>query len=293
MYSSILTQQIQTLSSQTTQYQQELSTGDRITNPSDDPAAMAQVLNLEQQMQQLHQISTNNSDATAITSQSSSALSSLQTISTGADQLLTEGSSGTTDPSSYTAYAQQLTQMIQEALQTANTQYNGSYIFGGTQTTTAPFTATYGTGGNITGVTYTGTAQGATMQTGQGINTSPYTDGTTNQGIATFINNLISLQNAMTTGSSTAVQATQTAMNSSEDDIVTAVSGVGATQAGLEADQTLNQSAFTALQGQESGDTSTDIATTTVQLEQSQTAYQAALEAGAKILQTSLLDYLS
>jgi flagellin-like hook-associated protein FlgL len=54
----------------------------------------------------------------------------------------------------------------------------------------------------------------------------------------------------------------------------------------------LNQSAFTSLQGLISNDTSTDVATTTVQLTQAQDSYQAALEAGAKIMQTSLLNYL-
>jgi flagellar hook-associated protein 3 FlgL len=288
-----LIQQIQTLSSQQTQYEQELSTGDRITNPSDDPAAMGQVLNMSSQMQALQQYSSNNAVATQITQQSYSALNNLQTISTTAGELATEGSSGTTSASSYQAYSQQLTQLIQQGLQTANTQYNNSYLFGGTQTNTPPFTATYDASGNITGVTYTGTAAGASIATGQGSLVSPYTDGATNQQIAGFLNNLIALKAGMDSQSASAVAAVQPGLQTSEDSLISAVSGIGAVQSGLQADETLNQSAFTSLQGLISNDTSADVATTTVQLTQAQEAYQAALEAGAKILQTSLLNYIN
>jgi flagellar hook-associated protein 3 FlgL len=130
------------------------------------------------------------------------------------------------------------------------------------------------------------------METGEGSVVSPYTDGTTNQQIADFINNLVALGSAVSSQSATAIQAAQPALQTSEDNILSAVSGVGAVQSGLEADQSLNQSAFTSLQGLISNDTSTDVATTTVQLTQAQDSYQAALEAGAKIMQTSLLNYL-
>lgn len=291
--SDTMIQQIQTLSAQQAQYQQQLSSGDRITNPSDDPSAMNQVLNMQSQMQSLQQISSNNSTATAITQQSYSALNNLQSISTSAGELVTEGASGTTSPADYAAYSQQLTQLIKQALDTANTQYNGNYIFGGTQTTTPPFTATYDASGNVTGVTYTGTASGISMETGQGNTVSPYTDGATNQQMADFINNLVTLQSAMNSASPTAVQATQSSLQTSEDNVITAVSGIGAVQSGLQADQALNQSAFTSLQGLVSTDTSTDVATTTVQFSQAQAAYQAALEAGAKIMADPLINLLT
>jgi flagellin-like hook-associated protein FlgL len=42
-----------------------------------------------------------------------------------------------------------------------------------------------------------------------------------------------------------------------------------------------------------SNDTSADLATTLTQLSQTQTAYQAALESGTMVMQTSLLNYLT
>jgi flagellar hook-associated protein 3 FlgL len=287
-----LIQQVQTLSAQEAKYQQELSTGQSITNPSDAPATMGSVLNMDAELQSLQQLSSNNASATQITQSSYSALSSLQTISTTASELASSGANGTTSASSYQAYSQQLQQLIEQGLQTANTQYNNQYLFGGTQTTTPPFTATRDASGNITAVSYTGSSAGISMQTGEGSTTSPYTDGTTNQGIATFLNQLVALKTAIDSGSPTAVQAVQPAVNASETTILNAVSGVGAVQSGLQAEETLNQAKFTSLQTRISSATSTDVATATVQLSQAQTAFQAALDGGAKIMQTSLLNYL-
>jgi flagellar hook-associated protein 3 FlgL len=293
-FSTSLMQQIQTIGAQQTQYEQELATGNSITNPSDNPTVMGQVLDMGTQMQALQQYSSNNAVATQVTQQSYSALNNLQSISNTATELASEGASGTTSASSYQAYSQQLTQLIQEGLNTANSQYNNSYLFGGSQTTTPPFTATYDASGNITGVTYNGTnGEGPSIPTGENSTAAPYTDGATNQQIADFLNHLVALQGALNSQSTAAVQAVQPNLQTSEDNILTAVSGVGAVQAGLEADQSLNQSTYTSLQGLVSNDTSTDVATTTVQLSQAQDAYQAALESGAKILQTSLLNYMT
>jgi flagellar hook-associated protein 3 FlgL len=291
-FSNSLISQIQQLSAQQAQYQQALATGQSITNPSDNPAAMGRVLNMDSELQSLQQLSSNNTVATQIAQESYTGLNTMNSIATSASELAVEGSAGTTSATSYQAYSQQLNQLVEQGLQTANSQYNNQYLFGGTKTDTAPFTATRDATGNITGVSYTGTAAGASMMTGEGTSVSPYTDGTTNQGMADFLNNLVSLRGALDSQSSTAVQAVQPALQTSEDNILTAVSGVGAVQSGLEAVQSQNQAKFTSLQTLVSKDTSTDIATTTVQLTQSQAAYQAALESGAKIMQTSLLNYL-
>lgn len=290
--SNSLIQQIQTLSSQQAQYQQELATGQSITNPSDNPAAMGRVLNMDSELQSIQQFSRNNATATQIAQESYTGLSSLNTIATSASELAEEGASGTTSSTSYQAYSQQLNQLINQALQSANTQYNGSYLFGGTQTASAPFTATYDANGNVTGVTYAGTASGASMMVGEGTSISPYTDGTTNQGVADFINHLVTLRSAFDSQDVSAVQAVQPALQTSEDNILNSVSGIGAVQSGIEAVQSQNQAKFTSLQTLISNDTSADVATTTVQLSQAQAAYQAALESGAKIMQTSLLNYL-
>jgi flagellar hook-associated protein 3 FlgL len=291
-FTNTLIQQIQTLNTQQSTLEQQLASGQMITNPSDNPTAMGNVMNMSAQMEQLQQLSSNNATATSITQQSYTALSSMKDISVSASELATEGSSGTTSPSSNAAYATQVNQLIEQALQTANTQYNGAYLFGGTQTSTPPFTGSRDANGNVSGVGYNGTASGAVIPTGQGSQVSPYTSGTTNQGMADLINNLVTLRDALTNNDTTTAASVQTNLQTNEDNLLDAVSGVGAVQSGLEADETQNQATFTSLQTLVSKATSTDVATATVQLSQAQTSYQAALESSAKIMQTSLLNYL-
>lgn len=290
---SSLISEIQAASTQQARLQQQLSSGLSVTNPSDAPATVGNVIGQTSEMSALQQYTVNTTTATGIAQQSYSSLTSLNSVVTSATELATEGSNGTTSSATYEAYSSQVNQLINQAFQTANTKYNDKYIFGGTQTGSAPFTAQYDSSGNITSVSYTGsTSAGISIPTGEGSSASPYTDGSTNQGIADFISNMISLRGAMDSQSPTAVQATQAPLQTSEDNVINAVSSLSAVQSGLTADQALNQSRFTSLQSQISGETGVDVATASVQLSQAQTAYQAALQSGAKMLQTSLLSYI-
>jgi len=292
-FSNSLIQDIQQINTQQSTIQQQLSTGLTITNPSDNPVVMGSVLSQSAEMQSLQQLSSNNTAATAIAQQSYSSLSSLNTISTSAGELAVQAGDGTTSAAANQANLAQINQYIQEGLQAANSQYNGNYLFGGAQTDKPPFSTTVDASGNITGVTYTGTASGASIPTAEGSVTSPYTDGAANQGIAHFLNNLIALRNGITAQDSSQIQTAQTDLQSSQDNLLTSVSGMSAVQSGLEADQTQNQAKFTSLQKSFSNETSTDVATASVKLTQAQTAYQAALASGAKIMQTSLLTYIT
>jgi flagellar hook-associated protein 3 FlgL len=182
--------------------------------------------------------------------------------------------------------------MIEEAVQTANTRLGGEYLFGGTKTDTPPFEATRDASGNITSVTYNGAAAGAQIQTSEGTLISPYTNGTTNQQLGDFINNLVALRDALTNQDPAAVQAAADNLHGSEDNLLVAISGVGAIQTRLEADSTQNSARFTDLEKLISQDADADLAQTVVKFQQAQTAYQAALQSGAQVMHLSLLDYL-
>jgi flagellar hook-associated protein 3 FlgL len=289
--SDALSIQLQTLSSQQAQLQNQVTTGQRITDPSDDPAAMARVLSEETQKQQIQQYQSNQGVATQISQATSSSLNSLKTVSDRAGELAVLGT-GVNSAQSDQAYATELNQLIEQALQTANTTNGSTHLFAGTKTDTPPFTATRDANGNITAVTYTGSATSAQMQTGEGSLVSPFTSGATNQQIGDFINNLVSLRNGLTNQDTTAVQTAQTGLQTSEDNILNAISGAGAVQSQLEADGTQNTARFASLDQLTSQDANADLSQTVVKLQQTQTAYQAALQSGAQIMQLSLLNYL-
>lgn len=286
-----LINQLQQLTSQQAQLQNQVSTGQRITKPSDDPLAVGSVLKMESEKQQLMQFSKNNDTATAISQSVYTNVTTLKSISDRAGELSALGT-GVTSPDTYQANSAELNQLIEQGLQTVNANYNGVHLFGGTKTDTPPFTATRNASGNITAVTYNGSADAASVQVSENATVSPYTNGTTNQQFADFLNHLVSLRDAMKNQDAGAVQAAQPGLQTSEDNIIQTVGGIGAVQTGLEAYASQNQARFADLENNTSHASSADIAQTVVKLTQMQTAYQAALQSGAKIMNLSLLNYL-
>jgi len=189
--------QLQKLFARQTILQNQVASGQRITSPADDPAAMSRLLGLEAQKQQIQQFLRNQGRAMEISQASFGGLSGLKTISDRAGELAVLGG-GTPDPDSFQAYAAELNQLIEEAVQTANTKLGSEYIFGGTKTEAPPFEATRDASGDIISVTYDGAATGAEIQTSDGTLISPFTSGTVNQQLGDFVNNLVALRDALT-----------------------------------------------------------------------------------------------
>ena len=283
--------QLQQLSAQQSQLQNQISTGQRITDPSDDPAAMSRLLRVEAQKQQVQQFARNQGRALNISQATFSSLSGLKTISDRAGELSVLGSGVLTGQAAQ-AYATEVNQMIEQALQTGNTSFGNEHLFAGTKTDTAPYVAARNAAGEITSVNYVGAANGPAFQTSEGTQISPYTTGAENQHTAEFINNLVALRDALRSGNATAVQTTRPALQTSEDNLLVSISGVGAIQTRLEADGAQNASRFLDLDKLVSQDTDVDLATTLVKFQQTQNAYQAALQTGAQVMRLSLLDYL-
>lgn len=286
-----LVSQLQRLTAQQTKLQNQAASGQRITEASDDPAAMARVLKLQAEKQQIQQFSNNRGRAEAITQTSYSALSQIKNLSDRAGELAVL-SSNATNSLSFPAYAAETDQLIEQALQNANSSYAGEHLFGGTKSDAPPFSVTRDANGKITAVTYDGAATGAEIRIAEGSKLSPYTSGPENQQLADFMNNLVALRDAMTAGSASAVSAARPALEASEDDLLTKISGLGAKQTRLEADGAQNEARFAELEKLTASETDADLSQTIVKLTQTQTAYQAALQSGAKILDLSLLDYI-
>jgi len=285
--------QLQQLSSQQAQLQNEVATGLRLTQPADDPAAMGRVLADEAKLKQVQQYSNNASQALQVSQSSYSSLSAIKAVADRAGQLATLGSSGTNGATALQAYASELDQLVEQGVEEANAKSGSNYLFGGTAVTTQPFTIARDSNGQVTGVTYAGSTSSASIQLSASTSITPGTDGSTNQQIADFLNHLVTLRNAMQTGDSTAVSNVTPAITSGEDNLINAMGEQGALQTRINAAQTEQTQQFQNLQGQISNETSADLASTTVHLSQTQTAYQAAVQSAASIMKMSLLDYLS
>jgi flagellar hook-associated protein 3 FlgL len=271
--------------------QNEVTTGQRVSRPEDDPAAVGQLINLQSQQQQLVQYQQNASTALNISQASTAALTNLKSISDNASEIATTGSS-TESSTSATGYATEVNQLIEQAVQSANTKLNGSYLFGGTASQTAPFQVQRDTNGNITNVTYNGNDSTATIPISDGTSASPYSSAATNRGLADFANNLVSLRDALTNNDPSTVSSVSTGLQTTESSIINSISEQGAVQSGIQATQTQQQTTATNLGTLVSNNRDADIAQAMTQLSQAQVAYQAALQSTATIMSKSLIDYL-
>jgi flagellar hook-associated protein 3 FlgL len=304
-FSNNFLNEIAQLKSQQSALQNQATTGLKVTLPEDNPAVMEQVLNLQSQASANTQYQSNITALQNSANTASDALNSLQTIVEKAGEIATEAD-GVTSPTQFSEYSTQVKGLIQDALQLGNTKdANGNYIFGGTATGAAPFTATTDSSGNVTGVTYNGNASVAKSEIASGLTVSAQAPGENNTGSgptgvfadsragADVFSHLISLQQNLASGNTTAISSTDTpALATDEDNVVGQISANGVVQSALEAAGNSASTQSTHLESQMSNDTSADLAQTLTLLSQTQTAYQATLQSGVLVMNLSLLDYI-
>ena len=142
---------LDSLESNLSQTQNQISSGVNFTTPSQDPIAAGAVNNYDQALSQSKQYTVNGNSAQTSLQTEDTALSQLQSQLQSLRSLALEANSGTQTGEDLTAIAEQATQIQNSLLSLANTQDgNGQYIFSGFATQTEPFSLT------ATGASYAG-----------------------------------------------------------------------------------------------------------------------------------------
>jgi flagellar hook-associated protein 3 FlgL len=292
-YSTTLVSRLQSLASSQNTALDQISSGKRISAPSDDPSATARVLNMRAEQKQQQQYWSNSGRALTVSQTSFAILEQLNNVCTRASELATSGSSDTTPASSLSTYAVEVNHLLENAVSTANSKMQGDYLLSGTTTNTLPFVVTRDAAGDIASITYAGASDdGAEVRISETERLSPSTTEAENRSVADFLNSLVAVRDAMRAGSPSGVKTAQVGIASGEDALVAGMSRAGGVQYRLEATTTQADSRFQALGGSISKDTDLDLADASMRLSRAQTAYQAAIQSAAKIMTTSLLDYL-
>lgn len=269
----------------------QITTGQRVVDPSDDPAAMGRLMNVSAEKTQIRQYVSNAQHALDLSKTAFSAVDQLKQISDRAGELATLGG-GLTSADARKSYAIELNSLIEQALQTGNTSSGGDQVFGGTRTDSPAFEATRDLSGRITSVSYAGAAQSADIRVSASTTLPASTDGATNAGLGDFMNRLVALRDALEANDPAAIDTSRNALADSEDHLLLMVSDLGSTQSRLDFEITQQTARFSDLEGLASRDADADLAQTVVRLTQAQTAYQAALQSSAQQLNLSLLDFI-
>ncbi len=120
-----------------TDLQEQLATGKRLNRPSDDPESMANAMKLRTILESNFQFQDNIGDGLTQLTAQEEALNQIYDILVGVKEIAIEGASDSITVRS--SLAQQLDLVLDNLNEIANSKFNNKYLFGGTETQSAPF----------------------------------------------------------------------------------------------------------------------------------------------------------
>lgn len=277
--------------------QEQLSSGRRVSRPSDSPVDTVSAMQLRADKQRTEQFSRNIDDGLARLGTADDALTQAVDMLGRVRQLVVAGLNDTNGPSERNAMADEIDQLRSGTIAMANTQYLGQPIFAGTATTSVafdPITGQYA--GNAAAVNRTVSAEPGSGQVAVNVPGNavfgtllgdPAAMPTTGpSGV------LADISSALRSGSTSALQGALGRLDAATEGIRSAHSLVGARFNRLTSVQQQGNAHLDAVTGSLANAESIDLPKTIIDLQLQQTAYQAALGATAKIIQPSLAEFL-
>lgn len=303
-FTESLVDQLARLSARQARLQTQAATGQRVTLPEDDPVAMQRILDFQQEAGKLGQYKTNIANLRTIAQASYGVITQLKKISDRAGELAVMAD-GTKSPEDLKLFATEVGELLKQAIQVSNTKFQGNHLLSGTRSDQPTFTYTTDSNGRVTSVVFQGNQDVPENEIAQGTVLSVHTPGANSTGAgprglitdsrfgADFFNHLISLRDHLLAGDTAAIAATDRPnLDKDEENLVHHIGENGIIQARLEAAASSASSQGDTMEVLISRQADADLAQTLVRLNQTQNAYQAALQSGATLLSTSLLDYI-
>jgi flagellar hook-associated protein 3 FlgL len=159
-------------------FQEQISTGSRINRASDDPSAAYRVLGLNSEKRLLENYASNIQDAMDKLGISSNIVGDIKSVISNEKVHLTQIASGTYAAEGRGQIANEINDALEQVLALANTKHMNQYLFGGSDTSSAPYVAQR-SNGEITSVTYEGSFDGRDVEVAPGLeaNVFPVGDG--------------------------------------------------------------------------------------------------------------------
>ncbi len=303
-YADRLISNLGSITARQARYQAQISTGQRVTLPEDDPGAVRRALDLEGERGRVGQFGRNINRLKETATATNTVMRSLSKIATRAGELAVKANS-IRSADDLKAYAAEVTQMIHQAVSSANTNLRGDSVMAGTLNGQPAYTLTVGTDGRVESVTYNGNQDTPSLDIaeGQELSASVVGSNPTGSGPAGLIEDpragadlfkhLIQFQDQLLAGTGAAVTTTTAVgLQADADNLLRHIAANGVVQGRLEAASATVSDRLQSLDGQISGETDADLAKALVRLNETQVSYQAALQTGGKILTMSLMDYI-
>lgn len=275
--------------------QTELTTGLQINTVSDAPSEIADIWQINSQLDQVNQTDTNLGQ---VQTEVNTAESTLESAVTLVEQAATYGAQGASDTSTATTrqdLANEMGAILQQLVSAANTTVQGRYIFAGDTDQTTPYSIDLTQASPVSA--YQGSASTRTIQgpdgtafpialTAQQIFDSSNAQDNVFTSITALIQGLQSNSDTSITSALSQVQSADTYLNQQ-------LAFYGAVQDRVQSAVSFGQNYTTQLQTQLSGIQDANEAADITNMTQAQTQLQAALQSEAGLPRTTLFDFLT
>jgi flagellar hook-associated protein 3 FlgL len=277
----------------------QMSSGKIVTKPSDDPYSAARAMSLRSDLSRIKQHERNVQEAQSWMSVTDTTLSSITDMAQHARELVVQGATDTLPQSGRDAIADQIDQIVAGMKQEANATYDGRYILSGSRTNTRPYDSTLTTGASATpNDAYSGDAASQLREIGPKVTLAVNVHGDevlggTPGATGNMLGVLRDVAAHLRSGDTTALSNDDLkALDGQIDNVLAVRSRIGAGMNRLETASSrlaeIEESTTSMLSNTEDADMAEVITNYSTQ----QAVYQSALNAGARIVQTSLLDFL-
>jgi flagellar hook-associated protein 3 FlgL len=274
---------------------EELSSGRSILEPSDNPFGAGRAIDLQSTLDGLSSYESNVQETISLQNTASSALTSIGDVVARVREIALQGANGANNEGDLENLAVEVEQLTESVKADANVQYAGSYILSGTQTETPPYElgaedAYHGNEGAIARAI----GPGATVQIGMSASTllgegQGAEDGKLLDVLRTVAANLregtTEAREALGGADLEGIEASSQTLTAMQSRIGSVIDQLRTAEGRIEELQVTTAGALSNTQN-------ANIAKVSIEYASQQAGYEAALRAGASIVQMSLLEFL-
>ncbi|MBI2423470.1 MAG: flagellar hook-associated protein FlgL [Candidatus Hydrogenedentes bacterium] len=278
--------------------QEQLATGLSVNRPSDDPLAVRRALNGRTEISKTEQFLTNISTITPTLRETETSTLTTVNIIQRANELTLQGINDTNGQDQRDAIALEIDALLESLFNEGNHITDERYIFGGTRTTAAPFAATRNVDGEISAVAYEGNDQRIEIEVQEDVRAQINATGeevftSTSPTSVNLFDTLIGIRDELRAGNTGALDARLAELDRGQSQVLVATARVGAIENRIERIQASHEQLIVQFQTVVSDNIDADFGEVIVELNAQSNAFQASLDAAARVIQPSLLTFLS
>lgn len=270
-------------------YQEQLSSQKRVNKVSDDPVAAKRAMRYRAEELASGKYLDNIDKSLAYMNATDSTFSEMASALDQVKALAVQGANGSQDAASRRALSQSVDSYLTRMVDLANSVHDGRYIFGGTATSDTPFARNQAD----TAVDYSGNLDSFSVQVGFNATVEVNQDG-----FSLFkepndvFDTLIQLRDALKANDQSAVSGLIDAVDAAHEQVVNVQGAMGGRMQRLELTRNQLESSKVQLGELISQAEDADLPSVISNLQMTQVALEAGLQAGARVLQPTLLDFL-